>query len=81
MTVQQVGDSPGDYKGDSLFMQQCNDHWHKASREVKESIKGQVFLDDHGNVKRIGPPKDFPALMKFVRGFAEGKTYIGPGSW
>jgi hypothetical protein len=81
ITVQQVGDPAYKFKGDALFMQQCNEAWHKATQQVKDSLKGQVFLDGKGNVKRIGAPKNNQALMKFVRTFAEGKTYIGPGSW
>lgn len=77
----EVGDAPNHFKGDALFMQQCNDAWHKASQEVKNEIRALVFLDAQGNVKRIGPPKDNQALERFVRTFAEGKTYIGVGAW
>lgn len=62
-------------------MQDMNAHWHKASQQVKDSMRGFVFLDNRGNVKRIGPPKDSQALERFVREFAEGKTYIGIGAW
>lgn len=60
-------------------MQECNTAWHKASQQVKNAIKNLVFLDQKGNVKRIGPPKENKALEAFVRTFAEGKTYIGTG--
>lgn len=30
---------------------------------------------------RIGAIKDYPQLERFVRGFADGKTYIGVGAW
>ncbi|KAI1865503.1 hypothetical protein JX265_006350 [Neoarthrinium moseri] len=81
MTVQQVGDAPNKFKGDQIFMQECNTAWHKASQDVKNAIKSHVFLDSKGNVKRIGAPKENQALEKFVRTFAQGKTYIGVGAW
>ncbi|KAI0129726.1 hypothetical protein BJ170DRAFT_285437 [Xylariales sp. AK1849] len=81
ITVQQVGDDSNKYKGHNLFMQACNTAWHKASQDTKNKIKSHVFLDAKGNVKRIGAPKELEALEKFVRTFAEGRTYIGVGAW
>jgi len=80
ITVQQIGD-PSTLKGDPLFMQHCNNAWHKASRQVQDRIRHAVTLDKAGNVIRIGPPKEDQPLMDFVRTFAEGKTYIGSGAW
>ena len=80
MTVQQVGD-PSTRKGDPLFMQQLNEAWHKASAEKKDSLKSCVHTNAKGDVVRIDPIKDHPELEKFVRSFADGKTYIGVGAW
>ncbi|KAI0200931.1 hypothetical protein F4808DRAFT_145495 [Astrocystis sublimbata] len=81
MTCQQVGDAPGKFKGHETFMQACNDKYHKLSQAKKDQLKGHVFLDGKGHVKRIGPPKDFQPLEQFVRTFANGRTYIGVGAW
>lgn len=81
MTCQQVGDPPGQFKGHENFMQACNQAWQKLPQDKKNQLKGHVFLDAKGNVKRIGPPKDFEPLENFVRTFANGRTYIGVGSW
>ena len=80
MTVQQVGD-PTTRKGDPHFMQELNTAWHRASPATKASLKDCVHLNEKGDVKRISAIKDFPQLEKFVRSFADGKTYIGVGSW
>ncbi|MCJ1428979.1 hypothetical protein MMC29_006892 [Sticta canariensis] len=80
ITIQQEGD-PSTRKGDPLFMQNFRNAWHKASPERKASLRSNVFLDGHGQVSRIGPIKDHPELEKFVRSFADGKTYIGVGAW
>ncbi|KAJ8121745.1 hypothetical protein ONZ43_g1884 [Nemania bipapillata] len=81
MTCQQVGDPAGKFKGLENFMQACNSAWHKLPQAKKDQLKGHVFLDSKGNVKRIGAPKDFQPLEQFVRTFANGRTYIGVGSW
>lgn len=81
MTCQQVGDPAGKFKGHETFMQACNQAWHKLSQSKRDQLKGHVFLDSKGNVKRIGPPKDFQPLEQFVRTFANGRTYIGVGAW
>ena len=80
MTVQQVGDN-STRKGDPLFMQQLNTAWHHASAATKASLKDCVHLNDKGDVKRISAIKDHPQLETFVRSFADGKTYVGVGSW
>ncbi|KAI2464283.1 hypothetical protein F4781DRAFT_413640 [Annulohypoxylon bovei var. microspora] len=81
MTCQQVGDPAGKFKGLENFMQACNQAWHKLPQDKKNKLNGHVFLDGKGNVKRIGPPKDFQPLEEFVRTFANGRTYIGVGAW
>ncbi|KAI0097261.1 hypothetical protein GGR51DRAFT_578453 [Nemania sp. FL0031] len=81
MTCQQVGDPAGKFKGHETFMQACNTAWHKLPQAKKDQLKGHVFLDVKGNVKRIGAPKDFQPLEQFVRTFANGRTYIGVGAW
>ncbi|KAL7624218.1 hypothetical protein AAE478_005777 [Parahypoxylon ruwenzoriense] len=81
MTCQQVGDPPGKFKGHETFMQACNQAWHNLPQDKKNQLQGHVFLDGNGNVKRIGPPKDFQPLEEFVRTFANGRTYIGVGAW
>ncbi|KAH8197835.1 hypothetical protein TruAng_007982 [Truncatella angustata] len=81
LTCQQVGDAPGKFKGHETFMQACNNAYHKLSQDKKNQLKGHVFLDAKGNVKRIAAPKDFQPLEQFVRTFANGRTYIGVGSW
>ncbi|KAI0386656.1 hypothetical protein F5Y04DRAFT_288550 [Hypomontagnella monticulosa] len=81
MTCQQVGDPAGKFKGHETFMQACNTAYHKLSQDKKNQLKGHVFLDGKGNVKRIGAPKDFQPLEQFVRTFANGRTYIGVGAW
>lgn len=80
ITVQQVGD-PTTRKGDPVFMQQLNAAWHRASASTKASLKECVHLNEKGDVKRISAIKDFPQLEKFVRTFADHKTYIGVGAW
>ena len=80
ITVQQVGE-PSTRKGDPIFMQQLNTAWHRASAVTKASLKDCVHLNEKGDVKRISAIKDFPQLEKFVRSFADGKTYIGVGAW
>ncbi|KAK8085811.1 hypothetical protein PG997_007082 [Apiospora hydei] len=81
MTCQQVGDPPGKFKGHETFMQACNKAWHALSQQKRDQLKGHVTLDGKGNVKRIGAPKEFQPLEQFVRTFANGRTYIGVGSW
>ena len=80
LTIQQQGD-PSTRKGDPLFMQHLRTAWHKASPQTKDELKGSVFTDEKGDVERIGPIKDHPKLEHFIRSFADGKTYIGIGSW
>jgi len=80
MTVQQVGE-PTTRKGDPDFMQELNRAWHKADQKTKDGLKNCIHLDKAGNVVRMDAPKAFPALEKFVRTFADGKTYIGVGAW
>ena len=80
MTIQQVGDAHT-RKGDPLFMQHLNEAWHKASAGEKKSLEKSVHTNNKGDVIRIDAIKDNPALEKFVRSFADGKTYIGVGSW
>lgn len=62
-------------------MQNMNTAWHKASQDVRNQLKNFVFTNGQGNVTRIGPIKDSPALEKLVRTFANGKAYIGVGAW
>lgn len=81
MTCQQIGDPPGKFKGHETFMQACNQAYHKLPQDKKNQLRGHVFLDGNGNVKRIGPPKEFQPLEEFVRTFANGRTYIGVGAW
>ncbi|KAI4210078.1 MAG: hypothetical protein LQ351_007068 [Letrouitia transgressa] len=80
ITIQQVGE-PSTRKGDPLLMQNLRAAWRKADHKTKESLKGSVFTDGKGHVERMGPIKDHPLLEKFVRSFADGKTYIGVGAW
>ncbi|KAL8800786.1 MAG: hypothetical protein Q9223_007194, partial [Gallowayella weberi] len=80
MTIQQQG-LPGTRKGDPLFMQNLRKAWAKASPQTKNDLKGSIFLDKNGHVERMGPIKEHPKLEAFVRGFADGKTYIGVGAW
>ncbi|KAL8936674.1 MAG: hypothetical protein Q9216_004812 [Gyalolechia sp. 2 TL-2023] len=80
MTVQQVN-KPATRKGDPLFMQHLNKAWHRADDGTKRSLRDCIHLDRKGNVIRIDAIKDFPQLEKFVRTFADGKTYIGVGAW
>ncbi|KAI1269711.1 hypothetical protein F5Y18DRAFT_107934 [Xylariaceae sp. FL1019] len=81
LTCQQVGDPAGKYKGHETFMQACNTAWYKLPQAKKDQLKGHVFLGTQGDVKRIGPPKEFQPLEEFVRTFANGRTYIGVGAW
>ena len=80
MTVEQVGDAHT-RKGDPLFMQHLNVAWHKASAGEKKSLEKCVHTNEKGDVVRIDAIKDNPGLEKFVRSFADGKTYIGVGAW
>lgn len=80
LTVQQAGDN-STRKGDPLFMQNLNTAWHKADAKTKDSLKNCVHVNKEGNVVRIDAIKDHPELEKFVRSFADGKTYIGVGAW
>ncbi|OCL06265.1 hypothetical protein AOQ84DRAFT_223998 [Glonium stellatum] len=80
MTVQQVGE-PSTRKGDPEFMQHLNVAWKKASAQTKTSLKNCVHINGTGTVVRIDAIKDHPELEKFVRTFADGKTYIGVGAW
>ncbi|KAL8807158.1 MAG: hypothetical protein Q9182_000840 [Xanthomendoza sp. 2 TL-2023] len=80
MTIQQQG-LPSTRKGDPLFMQNLRKAWAKASPQTKNDLKGSIFLDKNGHVERMGPIKEHPKLEAFVRGFADGKTYIGVGAW
>ena len=80
MTVQQEGE-PSTRKGDPIFMQQLNQAWHKASAKEQDSLKDCVHLNGKGDVVRIDSIKTHPQLEKFIRSFADGKTYIGVGSW
>ena len=80
ITVEQEGDSHT-LKGDPLFMQQLQEEWKKASPATRDSLKNSVHLNKEGVPIRIEAPKNFPALEKFVRLFANGQTYIGVGAW
>ena len=80
MTVQQVGE-PSTRKGDPIFMQQLNQAWHKASAGENNALKDCVHVNGKGDVVRIDPIKDHPPLDRFIRSFADGKTYIGVGAW
>jgi hypothetical protein len=80
MTVQQVGDNHT-RKGDPLFMQHLNTAWHKAGAGEKNALKSWVHTNAKGDVVRIDAIKNHPELEKFVRSFADGKTYIGIGAW
>ena len=80
MTVQQVGDN-STRKGDPLFMQNLNKAWQKADAKTKSSLKNCVHVNKEGRVVRIDAIKNYPELEKFVRSFADGKTYIGVGAW
>ncbi|KAL8991693.1 MAG: hypothetical protein Q9169_007737 [Polycauliona sp. 2 TL-2023] len=80
MTIQQEGE-PQTRKGDPLFMQNLRKAWKKASPATKTDLRGNIFTNKDGKVVRMGPIKDHPKLEKFVRSFADGKTYIGVGAW
>ena len=80
MTIQQVGD-PSTRKGDPTFMQDLAKTWHKADEKKRQSLKGWVFTNSHGDPVRIGAPKERKELEEFVRLFADGKVYIGVGAW
>lgn len=62
-------------------MQQLNTAWHKASPAEKNALKNCVHTNPKGDVTRIDSIKDHPELEKFIRTFADGKTYIGVGAW
>jgi len=80
ITVQQVND-PSTRKGAPHFMQDANATWAKTSQADKDKIKRFITFDHEGHIIRIGPPKENQDLEKWVRRFAEGKTYIGVGAW
>lgn len=80
MTVMQVGDI-STLKGDSLFMQDMNKAWHKASQQTRDKLKDLVHLNGQGHVVRIDAIKGHPDLEALVRTFADGKTYVGVGAW
>lgn len=80
MTVMQVGD-PSTLKGHPTFMQACNAEWHKVDQKTRDGIKSLVHLDKTGKVVRIDGPGKNKKLEDFVRRFANGRTYIGVGSW
>ena len=80
MTVQQVGDNHT-RKGDPLFMQHLNEAWSRAKAEEKKKLARSIHTNSKGHVVRIDAIKDNPDLEKFVRTFADGKTYIGVGAW
>lgn len=80
MTVQQIGE-PTTRKGDPTLMQDMNAAWHKADQKTKDGLKNCIHLDKNGKVTRMDAPKNFPALEKFVRTFADGRTYIGVGAY
>lgn len=79
MIVQQVGDNKT-RKGHPTFMQALNDAWRKTNQETRDRLKSCVHVRN-GQVVRIDAPKNFPELEKFVRTFADGRTYIGVGAW
>ena len=62
-------------------MQDAQIAWDRADQGTKNAIKHGVTLDGNGKVVYIGPTKEDAALRKFVRSFANGKTYIGIGAW
>lgn len=62
-------------------MQHLNEAWSKASAGVKKALARSVHTNARGHVVRIDAIKDNPELEKFVRTFANGKTYIGVGAW
>lgn len=80
LTIQQEGD-PSTRKGDPLFMQHLQQAWAKASAQTKAELKSCIHLNKEGQVIRMDAIKGNPALEKFVRSFADGKTYIGVGAW
>jgi hypothetical protein len=80
MTIMQSGDI-STLKGDSLFMQDMNTAWYRASPKLKDKLKSCVHLDKTGKVIRIDAIKDHPDLETLVRTFADGKTYVGVGAW
>ena len=79
LVVQQVGND-GTRKGDPLFMQNLNKAWVAASEATRNGLKNCVRVRN-GRVVRIDACKDHPRLEEFVRTFADGKVYIGIGSW
>jgi hypothetical protein len=76
----QVGE-PSTLKGDPLFMQHLNKAWKQADHKTKEKCRPAIHLDKAGNVVRLEPIKDHPAVEPLIRTFADGKTYIGVGAW
>jgi len=80
ITVMQSGD-PATLKGDPEFMQALNAHWHKIDQKTRDVIKSSIETDRNGNAIRLERPASNPTLEKFVRDFANGYGYIGPGSW
>lgn len=79
MIAQQVGDAKT-RKGDAHFMQNATNAWNKSNQDQKNKLKNCVHVAN-GKVVRIDAPKNFPELEKWVRTFADGKLYIGIGSW
>ena len=80
VTVQHWGND-STRKGAPRYMQDAQTAWDKADQGTKNAIKHGVTLDGNGKVVYIGPTKEDAALRKFVRSFANGKTYIGIGAW
>ena len=80
LTIQQEGD-PSTRKGDPLFMQHLQEAWLRANANTKSELKSCVHLNAKGEVIRMDAIKGNPRLEKFVRSFADGKTYIGVGAW
>ncbi|KAL1302392.1 hypothetical protein AAFC00_002793 [Neodothiora populina] len=80
VTVMQVAE-PSTMKGDATFMQGLNEEWKKADQKTRDSVKPSLHFDKAGNVVRMDGTTNKPALIAFVRRFAEGKTYIDTGAW
>lgn len=80
LTIQQEGDA-STRKGDPLFMQHLEQAWSKANAQTKNELKSCIHLNPQGQVSRMDAIKGNPALEKFIRSFADGKTYIGVGAW
>jgi len=63
-----------------MFMQNLNKAWSAATDATRNSLKDCVHVRG-GRVVRIDACKSYPRLEAFVRTFADGKVYIGVGSW